>query len=88
MGAKLIRFNNQPVMYKDDVPGLRKPDGSWSKIWFPNGPPAYYRDTEPLDPAAYTDEVKKAYADMHANGRFLGAMPEVAPMREDCVWNF
>ncbi|KAK8038264.1 CCCH zinc finger domain-containingprotein [Apiospora phragmitis] len=89
VGAKLVRFKGQPVMYKDAAtPGLRLPDGSFRKIWFPNGPPAYYRGTEPEDPASYTDEVKKAYADMHANGRFLGAMPEVPPLREDCVWDF
>ncbi|KAK8034292.1 hypothetical protein PG993_009287 [Apiospora rasikravindrae] len=89
VGAKLVRFKGQPVMYNDAAtPGLRLPDGSFRKIWFPNGPPAYYRGTEPDDPSSYTDEVKKAYADMHANGRFLGAMPDVPPLREDCVWDF
>ncbi|KAK6855931.1 CCCH zinc finger domain-containing protein [Apiospora arundinis] len=89
MGAKLVRFKGQPVMYKDaTTPGLRNPDGTFRKIWFPNGPPAYYRGTEPDDPASYTDDVKKAYADMHANGRFVGMMPDVPPLREDCVWDF
>ncbi|KAK8046900.1 hypothetical protein PG996_014964 [Apiospora saccharicola] len=89
VGVKLVRFKGEPVMYKDaTTPGLRLPDGSFRKIWFPNGPPPYYRGTEPDDPASYTDEVKKAYADMHANGRFLGAMPDVPPLREECVWDF
>ncbi|KAK7935854.1 hypothetical protein PG985_001349 [Apiospora marii] len=89
VGVKLVRFKGEPVMYKDaTTPGLRLPDGSFRKIWFPNGPPAYYRGTEPDDPASYTDEVRKAYADMHANGRFLGAMPDVPPLREECVWDF
>ncbi|KAK6834755.1 hypothetical protein PG987_009449 [Apiospora arundinis] len=84
-----LRFLRQPVMYKDaTTPGLRNPDGTFRKIWFPNGPPAYYRGTEPDDPASYTDDVKKAYADMHANGRFVGMMPDVPPLREDCVWDF
>jgi len=69
------------------VPGVRNPDGSWRKILFPNGPPSYNKDTEP-DPAQYTHAVKAAYAQMAATGRFQGDMPEVPPMREDCVWTF
>ncbi|CAJ2509679.1 Uu.00g147050.m01.CDS01 [Anthostomella pinea] len=68
------------------VPGIRKPDGSWMKVFFPNGPPAYNEDTEP-DPAEY-EGVKAAYATMAATGRFEGDVPEVPPMREDCMWTF
>ncbi|KAI8631421.1 hypothetical protein F5Y19DRAFT_473095 [Xylariaceae sp. FL1651] len=69
------------------VPGVRKPDGTWSKILFPDGPPIYNKDTEP-DPAQYDATVKEAYAHMAVTGRFRGDMPEVPPMREDCVWTF
>ncbi|KAI3318076.1 hypothetical protein HD806DRAFT_540546 [Xylariaceae sp. AK1471] len=69
------------------APGFRKPDGTWCKILFPAGPPAYNKDTEP-DPAQYDATVKAAYARMAATGRFQGGMPEVPPMREDCVWTF
>jgi nucleoporin NUP42 len=69
------------------APGYRKPDGTWCKILFPVGPPAYNRDTEP-DPAQYDANVKAAYARMATTGRFEGGMPEVPPMREDCVWTF
>lgn len=69
------------------VPGIRKPDGSWRKILFPAGPPPYNKDTEP-DPAEYDATVKAAYAQMAATGRFEGGIPEVPPMREDCVWLF
>lgn len=69
------------------VPGIRKPDGSWRKILFPAGPPPYNKDTEP-DPAEYNATVKAAYAQMAATGRFDGGIPEVPPMREDCVWLF
>lgn len=70
------------------VPGVRNPDGSWRKILFPNGPPAYNRDTEPAEPADYTDAVRAAYEKMGATGRFEGDMPEVPPLREDCAWAF
>ncbi|OTB03237.1 hypothetical protein M426DRAFT_322026 [Hypoxylon sp. CI-4A] len=69
------------------APGVRGADGSWRKIFFPEGPPGYNKDTEP-DPSKYTAAVKAAYANMTATGRFNGYMPEVPPMREDCVWNF
>ncbi|KAJ3560897.1 hypothetical protein NPX13_g9143 [Xylaria arbuscula] len=68
------------------VPGFRKPNGTWCKILFPGGPPAYNKDTEP-DPAQYDANVKAAYEQMAATGRFQGGiMPEVPPMREDCIW--
>ncbi|KAL7619361.1 hypothetical protein AAE478_009898 [Parahypoxylon ruwenzoriense] len=69
------------------APGVRNADGSWRKIFFPDGPPGYNKDTEP-DPSMYNANVKAAYGIMVATGRFEGDMPEVPPMREDCVWNF
>ncbi|KAI1139447.1 hypothetical protein F5Y05DRAFT_381964 [Hypoxylon sp. FL0543] len=69
------------------VPGVRNADGSWRKIFFPDGPPGYNKDTEP-DPSTYNATIKAAYTTMTATGRFDGDMPEVPPMREDCVWNF
>ncbi|KAI0436926.1 hypothetical protein F4803DRAFT_556514 [Xylaria telfairii] len=67
--------------------GVRKPDGTWRKILFPDGPPPYNGDTEP-DAAQYDAHIKAAYAQMAASGQFQGGMPEVPPMREDCVWTF
>ncbi|KAI1462927.1 uncharacterized protein F4812DRAFT_293617 [Daldinia caldariorum] len=69
------------------APGVQNSDGSWRKIFFPHGPPGYNKDTEP-DLAMYTPTVKAAYAAVAATGRFEGDMPEVPPLREDCVWNF
>ncbi|KAI3339510.1 hypothetical protein F4824DRAFT_455594 [Ustulina deusta] len=69
------------------IPGIRKPDGTWRKILFPGGPPAYNKDTEP-DATQYDATVKATYDQMAASGRFQGAMPEVPPMREDCLWTF
>ncbi|KAI1123332.1 hypothetical protein F5Y10DRAFT_252027 [Nemania abortiva] len=69
------------------IPGFRKPDGSWCKILFPNGPPSYNKDTEP-EASRYTDKIKEAYFQMATTGRFQGDIPEVPPMREDCIWMF
>lgn len=102
--GQITAFNGQPVTYKwkvDDkyqderppdhgdtpVPGTRNSDGTWRKIFFPDGPPSYNKDTEP-DMALYNADVKAAYETMTSTGRFAGDMPEVPPLREDCVWNF
>ncbi|KAI1437351.1 hypothetical protein GGR50DRAFT_98104 [Xylaria sp. CBS 124048] len=82
------RYQDQPPpnpSLDQQVPGIRKPDGGWHKILFPNGPPGYNKDTEP-DAAEYDASVKETYARMAATGRFEGDMPEVPPMREDCTW--
>ncbi|KAI1146157.1 hypothetical protein F4825DRAFT_441514 [Nemania diffusa] len=84
------RYQDQPPenpTADQQTPGFRKPDGSWRKILFPAGPPPYNPDTEP-DPAEYTDAIKAAYTQIATTGRFQGDMPEVPPMREDCVWLF
>ncbi|KAK6088106.1 hypothetical protein SCUP234_01172 [Seiridium cupressi] len=87
MGTRIIRFKNQPVSYRDDKPGVQV-GGHWSKIWFPNGPLNYYAGTEPQDKSAYTDAVHRAYEESARTGRFTDLIPEVPPMREDCVWDF
>ncbi|KAJ8125906.1 hypothetical protein O1611_g7732 [Lasiodiplodia mahajangana] len=84
------RYQDQPPenpSVDQQTPGFRKPDGSWCKILFPNGPPPYNKDTEP-DASQYSDTIKAAYAQMAAAGRFQGDMPEIPPMREDCIWTF
>ncbi|KAH8673449.1 hypothetical protein BX600DRAFT_433078 [Xylariales sp. PMI_506] len=88
MGNRVIRFKNLPVAYQDGKPGVPGPGGKWQKIWFPDGPPAYYKATEPENPAEYTPEVKRAYEESGRGARFSGAMPTVPPMREECVWDF
>ena len=71
------------------VPFVRSRDGTWRKIFFPDGPPAYNGTTEPENPTTdYTEAIKAVYARMAAAGRFEGDMPEVPPMREDCAWAF
>ncbi|KAI0129096.1 hypothetical protein BJ170DRAFT_594914 [Xylariales sp. AK1849] len=89
MGTRVIRFKGQPVAYKDRTPGIQGHGNVWQKIWFPDGAPGYYGATQPEQPKDYTEGVRKAYEDVRRNGnRFVGDMPTVPPMREDCVWDF
>ncbi|KAJ0103993.1 hypothetical protein J7T55_009657 [Diaporthe amygdali] len=98
--GQLLTFKGKEVTYKmveekgeapKPVPGIQNFDGSWTKIWFPDGPPPYYKDTEP--DRAYTDGEKAAYEQFVSTGRFTleaaggGGMPEAAPMREYCTWD-
>lgn len=94
--GQLLRWQGKPVTYKtidgEPVPGIQNFDGSWTKIWFPDGPPPYNRDTEPVRP--YTDEETALYNRFVATGTFQlaatggGGMPLAAPQREMCTWNF
>lgn len=94
--GQLQAFKGKGVTYKEidgqQVPGIRNFDGSWSKIWFPDGPPAYYKDTEP--DRAYTDQEKAVYEKFVHTGKFElagtgggGGMPEAPPVREFCTWD-
>lgn len=81
-------FKGKRVSYKDGEAGTISQSGSWEKIWFPEGPPAYYKDTE-MEDSAYNDATKKAYMYMRETGNFEGgAMPLVPPKREWCLWDF
>ena len=81
-------FKGKPVVYKENEPGIQNRDGTWEKIWFPDGPPAYYGATE-LDDKAYTEETKQAYLYMREKGSFKdGMMPLLPPKREWCLWDF
>ncbi|TVY38187.1 Nucleoporin [Lachnellula subtilissima] len=86
--GRLTMFKGRRVVYQKDEPGVRNQDGSWSKIWFPEGPPLPYKDTE-MDESAYDDGTKAAYTQMRQTGSFLGGvMPLLPPMREWCSWDF
>lgn len=98
--GQLISFKGKQITYKEvaekgepakQTPGIQNFDGSWTKIWFPDGPPAYYKDTEP--DREYTDTEKAAYEQFVSTGRFTLAgaggsgMPEAPPKREYCTWD-
>jgi nucleoporin NUP42 len=85
---RLIMFKGNPVVYRENEPGIQKQDGVWEKIWFPDGPPPYYSATE-LDEDAYTDDIKQAYLYVKETGSFKdGIMPLKPPKREWCLWDF
>ncbi|KAI9743244.1 MAG: hypothetical protein M1818_003090 [Claussenomyces sp. TS43310] len=85
---RITMFKGQPVMYKDGEPGMRNRDGSWEKIWFPDGPPPHDKYTEAED-ELYDDAIKSAYMHVRQTGSFPdGIMPLVPPRREWCLWDF
>lgn len=94
--GQLTSWTGKPVTYKmigeEHVPGIQNFDGSWTKIWFPDGPPNYNKDTEPTRP--YTDDEKSLYNNFMTTGKFQlaatggGGMPLAPPTREMCTWNF
>lgn len=72
------------------VPVVRAADGSYTKIWFPDGPPPYNQDTEAADEAVYADPATlEAWKVFRQEKKFAdGLMPLVPPRREWCTWDF
>ncbi|KAG6011575.1 hypothetical protein E4U43_008236 [Claviceps pusilla] len=84
----LAAFKGRPVTYKGDLPGIRAFDGTWTRIWFPAGPPAYYKDTE-LPPHEYDERSRNQWLTFQQTGTFAeGVMPEMPPPRECTLWDF
>jgi len=85
---KLIAWHGKPVSYIDGDPCYRRPDGTWEKIWFPDGPPKDNKDTQ-LPDEAYDERTKEAYMFIREHGAFKdGIMPNKPPKREWCSWDF
>ncbi|KAK2595563.1 hypothetical protein QQS21_006737 [Conoideocrella luteorostrata] len=88
MNGTLASFKGKPVTYKGNLPGIRAFDGTWTRIWFPGGPPAYYKDTELL-PDQYDEKSRNQWATFAQTGAFAdGMMPELPPPRECTLWDF
>lgn len=84
----LAAFKGRPVTYKGDLPGIRAFDGTWTRIWFPAGPPGYYKDTE-LPPDEYDERSNNQWLTFQQTGTFAeGVMPELPPPRECTLWDF
>jgi nucleoporin NUP42 len=86
MDRRLQAWKGKPVTYKDGVPGIRNFDGKWSRIWFPDGAPAYNKDTE-LPDEAYDERSKAQWAHFERTATFGEGMPELPPKRESCTWD-
>ncbi|KAL1303227.1 hypothetical protein AAFC00_006643 [Neodothiora populina] len=85
---KLTNWKNAPVQYMGDAgqpsaPYYRKADGSWERIWLPDGPPPPNPDLQDPRPEVYDAILEAAYAFVRETGTFKdGVMPEIPPMRE------
>ncbi|KJZ77613.1 hypothetical protein HIM_02790 [Hirsutella minnesotensis 3608] len=88
MDGRLTAFKGKPVAYRNGLPGNRTFDGTWTRIWFPNGPPAYCKDTE-LPIEEYNETTKAQWQAFAQSGVFAdGIMPDLPPPRECTVWDF
>ncbi|OLN90033.1 Nucleoporin AMO1 [Colletotrichum chlorophyti] len=86
MDGRLSMWKGKPVTYQNGTPGVREFNGPWKRIWFPDGPPNYNKDTE-LPDEAYDDRSKQQWQAFTQTGRFDGGMPELPPKREFCLWD-
>ncbi len=76
------------MTYRDNLPGYQAFDGTWHRIFFPDGPPAVNSEIS-LPHTAYDEETKRRWADFTKNGRFVdGVLPSLAPPRECTTWDF
>ncbi|CAM1504055.1 Fc.00g016460.m01.CDS01 [Cosmosporella sp. VM-42] len=88
MDGRLSTFKGKPVTYKGDKPGIREFNGTWKRIWFPDGPPGYAKETE-VPPEEYDEKSKAQWSAFAQTGNFEGGlMPEVPPPRECTLWDF
>ncbi|KAJ9145366.1 Nucleoporin AMO1 [Pleurostoma richardsiae] len=95
VGGRLQTWKGKSVTYralKDGehaIPGIQNFDGTFDRIWFPDGPPPYYKDTEPAAASqSYSEADKAAWEKFMQAGKFeLGGMPEAPPLREFCAWD-
>jgi nucleoporin NUP42 len=86
--GRLTMFKGRRVVYRNGEPGFERGDRTWEKIWFPQGPPPFNKDTEMKD-SAYDDQTKAAYMYVQQTGTFEGdIMPLLPPKREWCLWDF
>ncbi|KAI9147727.1 zinc finger domain-containing protein [Paramyrothecium foliicola] len=88
MDGRIATFKGKPVEYRDGKAGIRAFNGTWTRIWFPDGPPACYKDTQlPLE--KYDDRTKAQWATFAQQGSFAdGLMPDLPPPREVTSWDF
>ncbi|KAK2769907.1 ccch zinc finger domain protein [Colletotrichum kahawae] len=87
MDGRLSMFKGKPVVYQNNLPGVRALDGGWKRVWFPDGPPNYYKDTE-LPDESYDEKSKLQWQAFARTGQFEGGlMPELPPQREFCLWD-
>ena len=76
------------MTFKEDKPGAQDFGGKWTRIWFPEGPPAFNKDTA-LKAGDYDDTSKAQWTAFEKAGVFAdGVMPGLPPPRECTRWDF
>lgn len=79
--GRLTTWKGASVNYMDNVPHYRRPDGTWERIWFPDGAPAAQGWEMPVQD--YPQEMVQAFNFLSQNGGFQGGvMPDMAPRTE------
>jgi nucleoporin NUP42 len=86
---RLLTWKSKPVMYVGNKPCFeRSQDKKMERISYPDGPPAYNKDTE-LPESMYDEKTKAAYLFMRDKGYFKDDwIPNLPPRREWCKWDF
>ncbi|KAI1005819.1 hypothetical protein K3495_g2400 [Podosphaera aphanis] len=85
----LTSFNGKTVVYKDKSPGFLNQDGSWEKIWFPEGKPIFSHDAEMPAEEEYEEAIIQAYDYARKNKVFkAGIIPLLPPKEEWCSFDF
>lgn len=86
--GRITTWKGVPVRYFDDEPCYKGNDGTWQRIWFPDGPPVFTKTLD-LPDDAYDEGTKANYRHLKETGTFQnGIMPALPPKREWCSWNF
>lgn len=85
--GKLLSWNGQPVNYMGEIPCYKNPNGSWERIWFPDGPPGFLKP-ESLPDVQYDEGTIQNYLQLRQTGRFReNIIPALPPKREWLSWN-
>lgn len=86
--GKLLSWKGQPVNYMGEIPCYKNPNGSWERIWFPDGPPSVLKP-ESLPGVQYDEGTIQNYLQLRQTGRFKeNIIPALPPKREWLSWDF
>lgn len=86
--GKLLSWKGQAVNYMGEIPCYRNPDGSWERIWFPDGPPAFLKPESLPPDVEYDEGTIQNYLLLRQTGRFKdNIIPALPPKREWLSWD-
>jgi len=87
--GRLMAFKGKRVQYKNSEPGYIGSDGSWSRIFFPDGPPSHTTQTTTDINDQYDGATEAAYKRLLETGEFAnGEIPLLPPKKEWVRWDF